>query len=80
MPEQKDKMQPVVEPVSANAEAERRRLDEMNRAAVEAERVTAEHEAVEGGRYKVGDQFVDANGEPIKARKAADKADDEARG
>jgi hypothetical protein len=65
MPEQKDKMQPVVEPVSANAEAER---------------VTAEHEAVEGGRYKVGDQFVDANGEPIKARKAADKADDEARG
>lgn len=45
------------------------RQAEMAKAAADAEQTTAEHEAVEGGHYIVGDLHVDANGIEIKARK-----------
>lgn len=37
-------------------------------------------ETEDGGRYLVNDQLVDANGEPIKERRGAAKADDESEG
>lgn len=65
MPDEKN---PVVAATVAMA-AEQARQREMARAEVDAERITAKHEAVPGGRYLVGGVLVDASGTPLADKK-----------
>ena len=58
---------PVV--VAVTPAQQQRAQRAVSRTAAQAERTERQHE-VEGGRYLVGDQFVDANGEPVKEKRA----------
>lgn len=61
---------------AALAQLQQEREREAARASEDARAITAAHE-VEGGRYVVGDRVVDANGEPIKEKRAAKRDEDE---